>query len=425
MKSEANPVFVLGSARIPFAKSQTTYAEINRKDLMTASLNALVSHYNLKGQFIGDIALGAIMNSSADFNLARECALETSLDPNSPAYNVQRACGNGLEVSWQIALKAHTGAIDLGIAGGVDTNSDLPIEVSARFQRALLNLNKAKTIGERIKILSGISLKDLKPKIPGVNEPRTKLSMGDHTELMVKEWKISREAQDEVAFASHVNGFKAYEEGFFNDLVFPFGGIKRDGTLRGDTTIEKLSKLKPAFDKTNGTLTAGNSSPLTDGSACVLIGNLKGAEKVNAKPLAKFVDVQVAAVDFAHGAGLLMAPTKAVAQLLTRNNLTFQDFDFFEIHEAFAGQVLCNLKAWETESYCRDVLKLSSALGTIDRKKMNVVGSSLAMGHPFAATGARITGTLAKLLSQSGKKRGLISICTAGGMGIAAILESV
>jgi acetyl-CoA C-acetyltransferase len=425
MKSDNNVVYVLGSARIPFAKSQTIYSDVSRKDLMVASLNGLVAKYNLKGQLLGDVALGAVMNSSLNFNLARECVLSTELHPDTPGYNVQRACGTGLEAAWQIGLKSYTGAIDLGIAGGVDTNSDLPIEVSDGLQKVLLTLNKAKTLGDRLKIISGLKFKDLKPKNPVVDEPRTKLSMGAHCELMVKEWKVTRVEQDEIALASHLNGAKAYASGFYNDLIVPFHGISKDGTLRGDTTMEKLAKLKPAFDFKSGTLTAGNSSPLTDGSACVLVGNDKGANKVGAKPLAKIIDVQVAAVDFVHGAGLLMAPTKAVSQLLTRNKLTFQDFDYFELHEAFAGQVLCNIKAWESAKYCKEVLGLSSPIGSIDRKKLNTVGSSLAVGHPFAATGARILGTLAKLLATTGKKRGLISICTAGGMGIAAIVESV
>jgi acetyl-CoA C-acetyltransferase len=425
MKSQANEVYILGSARIPFAKSQTTYSDVTRKDLMVASLNGLVAQYKLQNQLVDDTALGAVINSSADYNLARECLLETALDPNSPAYNVQRACGTGLETIWQIALKAHAGAINLGIAGGVDTNSDLPIEVSRRFQRTLLDLYRARTFWQKLKALSRFSLRSLRPAFPSVNEPRTHLSMGEHCELMVKEWHISREAQDELALASHVNASKAYEAGFYDDIVHPFRGLVKDGLLRSDTSLEKLAQLKPAFDPVHGTLTAGNSSPLTDGSACVLVGNNLGAEKTGLRPLAKIIDVQVAAVDFVHGAGLLMAPTKAVSRLLTLNRLSFQDFDFFEIHEAFAGQVLCNLKAWESEKYCQEILGLSTALGTIDSKKLNTVGSSVALGHPFAVTGARIAGTLAKLLSIGGKKRGLISICTAGGMGIAAILESV
>lgn len=424
MKSEKLNAYVFGSARIPFAKSQTSYSDVSRHELMTASLNALVKQYGLKGQLIDDVALGAVLNSVAEFNLARECVLSTELHPETPAYNVQRACGTGLETAWQLALKAHVGAIDTGIAGGVDTNSDAPIEVSDSLRKKLLNLNKAKTLGQRLGIIASFGVSDLKPKVPAIDEPRTLLSMGKHTELMVKEWGISRQEQDELALASHKNGAKAYSEGFFNDLVHPFKGLSVDGTLRGDTTLEKLAKLKPAFDPKNGSLTAGNSSPLTDGSACVLIGNERGGEKLNLKPLAKFVDVQVAAVDFVKGAGLLMAPTKAVAKLLARNKMTFSDFDYIEIHEAFAGQVLCNMKAWESDKYSRDVLGWSSAVGKIDRSKLNVVGSSVAVGHPFAATGARILGTLAKLLSQSGHKRGLISICTAGGMGIAAILES-
>lgn len=424
MRTEGHKVYILGSARIPFAKSQTSYSHMTRKELMVASLKGLIEGASLKGRLMGDTCIGAVMNGSGDFNLARECILETELHPESPAYNVQRACGTGLEAVWQIALKAQTGAIDFGIAGGVDTNSDLPIEVSRSLQLILLDLYKAKTVWEKFKILGRIRPKSLKPVITNVNEPRTHLSMGEHCELMVKEWKISREAQDELAFVSHKNGSRAYDAGFYDDLVHPFHGLKKDGTLRSDTSLDKLSKLKPAFDQKDGTLTAGNSSPLTDGSACVLIGNPKGAEKLGLKPLAELIDVQVAAVDFVHGAGLLMAPTKAVSQLLSRNKLSFADFDYFELHEAFAGQVLCNLKAWESDAYCREILGLSTPLGSMDREKLNTVGSSLALGHPFAATGSRITGTLAKLLSMGGNKRGLISICTAGGMGVAAILES-
>lgn len=425
MNTRKNKAYILGSARIPFAKSQTTYSDISRKDLMLASMSALIEHYQLQGRLIGDTALGAVLNSAADFNLAREVILSTSLHPDSPGYNVQRACGTGLETVWQIALKTGAGAIDLGIAGGVDTNSDLPIEVSTKIQKTLLALNKAKTLGARLKILSQLRLKDLKPKTPLIDEPRTHLSMGAHCELMVKEWQISREEQDRYALGSHQKAAKAYQEGFFNDLVSSYQGLEKDNTLRADTTLEKLAKLKPAFDLQYGSLTAGNSSPLTDGSAVVLLGNEEGASQLGLNPLANVIDVQVAGVNFVKGEGLLMAPTKAVAALLTRNKLSFQDIDYFEIHEAFAGQVLCNLKAWESEEYCRTVLGLSGALGTIDPKRMNLVGSSLAVGHPFAATGARIVGTLAKLLAKNGSKRGLISICTAGGMGIAGLLESV
>jgi acetyl-CoA C-acetyltransferase len=422
MKSENNKAYVLGSARVPFAKSLTIYNDVTRKDLMTASFNALITRYNLSGLLIDDTAIGAVLNSSTEFNLAREVILSTTLDPNSPGYNIQRACGTGLEAVWQLAMKAHMGSIHVGIAGGVDTNSDLPIEVSTNLQKTLIKLSKEKSFAGRLRTLSHLRLRDLKPKIPLIDEPRTHLSMGDHCELMVKEWKISREAQDEYALGSHQKAARAYEQGFFDDLVNPFMGLTQDSTVRKDTTLAQLEKLKPSFDRVSGTLTAGNSSPLTDGSACVLIGNESGAKQLNLEPLAEIIDVQVAGVDFVGGAGLLMAPTKAVAQLLQRNKLTFEDFDFIEIHEAFAGQVLCTLKAWESETYCKDVLGLSKALGSIDMSRLNVVGSSLAVGHPFAATGARIVGTLAKLLSQNKQKRGLISICTAGGMGVAAIL---
>lgn len=425
MRSNNQDVYVIGSARVPFTKSMTFYSHVTRKQLMVAALNGLVEKYGLQGRIIGDTAIGAIMLSAADWNLARECLLDTAVHPHSPAYNVQRACGTGFETTWQIAMKIHTGVIDIGIAGGVDTNSDLPVEVSEPLRHILLDLHQAKTFGEKLKIISQFKPKYLKPKFANSAEPRTGLTMGDHCELMVKEWKINRRAQDEFALTSHFKGSKAYSNGFYDDLVLPYRGLTRDSILREDTSLEKLAKLKPAFDKKNGTLTAGNSTLLTDGAASVLLASKNGATQLGVKPLAKIIDVEPAAIDFVKGEGLLMAPTIAVAQLLTRNRLTFADFDYFEIHEAFAGQVLCTLTAWESADYSRNVLGLTQPLGTIDANKLNVVGSSLALGHPFAATGARLAGTMAKLLSSGGQKRGLISICTAGGMGLAAIMESV
>lgn len=424
MKS-IRPVYIVGSARIPFVKSMTTYRTETRKKLLGATLNHLVKNYSLAGKTLGDVGVGCLMNGAADWNLAREAVLDTALNPETPAYNVQRACGSSLETTWQIGMKIACGQMETGIAAGVDTNSELPIEVSVNLQRALLEMNQAKTLQDRIKPFLKLRPADVLPRPSSVTEPRTRLSMGEHTELMVKEWKIAREAQDRLALRSHLNGAKAYEMGFFNDLVFPYAGLSRDGTLRGDTTLEKLAKLKPSFDPTDGSLTAGNSSPLTDGAASVLLASEVGIKRHGFTPLASLMDFEVSAVDFVKGAGLLMAPTLAVARLLQRNNLDFEDIGLFEIHEAFAGQVLCTLKAWESEQYCKRVLKLDHSLGSIPEEKMNVVGSSLAMGHPFAATGARIVGTLAKLLSQ-GKSGtiGLISICTAGGMGVAALLQT-
>lgn len=424
MKS-IRPVYIAGSARIPFAKSLTSYRDVKRHDLMKSALAHLVQNFQLEGKLVGDVALGALMNSTADWNLARELVLSTALDPHTPAYNVQRACGTSLETVWHSALKIATGQIDTAIAGGVDTNSDLPIEISDKLRQALIASSLGKNILDKAKPFIGLLPTDLKPKPATVSEPRTGLSMGQHCELMVKEWKISREAQDELAYRSHHAAAAAYDRGFFDDLVFPFHGLKRDGTVRGDTSLEKLAKLKPAFDKAHGTLTAGNSSPLTDGAATVLLASENALTKHGWKALARVVDFEASAVDFVHGAGLLMAPTIAVSRMLERNGFTFADFDYFEIHEAFAGQVLCTLKAWESKDYSQRILKRSNVLGSIPREKMNVVGSSVAVGHPFAATGARITGTLAKLLSEKPGSRGLISICTAGGMGVTAILESV
>lgn len=420
-------VYVSGGIRTPFVKSITTYADVTSTELMTSTLKTLVQKYHLEGQLLGDVGLGEVMHSPSDWNFARECVLSSGLDPRTPGYNLQRACGTSLETSAQIAMKISAQQMEIGIAGGVDTNSDLPIAVSKSLSHKLLEFNAAKEPLEKAKILASLRPADLKPTMPAVVEPRTHMSMGEHTEKMVQEWKISREAQDELALKSHQNATRAYEQGFYKDLVFNFHGLDRDGIVRPDTTIEKLSKLKPAFEKSEiGTLTAGNSSPLTDGAAAVILTSEEGATKYNLPLLARFVDYQVSAVNFVAGEGLLMAPTIAVNQLLTRNNLTFDDFDFFEIHEAFAGQVLCTLKAWESDDYCKRVLNRQTALGSLDRSKMNTRGGSVALGHPFGATGARIIATLAKMLHEKGGSgRGLISICTAGGMGVAAILESV
>ncbi len=426
-------VFVVGGARTPFAKSMTVYKDLNRKDLLVSSLRALKNQYSIVDAPVGDVALGALMNGSADWNLAREAVLDATLHPHTPAYNVQRACGTSLEAAIEIADKIALGQIDDGIAGGVDTNSDLPIEISRDLRNFLMDVEQKKTPLEKIQALTQFRLSFLKPSPPTVTEPKTGLSMGAHCELMVKEWGITREAQDELAYISHKNAVKGYERGFFKDLVFAEGEVTKDLLVRPDIALEKLAKLRPAFDKITGTLTAGNSSPLTDGAATVLLASNEAMQKKGWTPQARVVDAQSSAVDFVAGDGLLMAPAIAVGQLLIRNELTLQDFDFYEIHEAFAGQVLCTLKAWESESYCKLNLN-SQAWGSIDRARLNVVGSSIAIGHPFAATGARILATAAKLLSESGERpsvkagsprRALISICTAGGMGVAMILESV
>jgi acetyl-CoA C-acetyltransferase len=423
---KTRPVYIAGSARIPFYKSMTKYIHVTTQELMIAALEALVNKMNLQGKTLGDSALGALMNSSSNWNLARESILGTSLDPHSPAYTLQRACGTSLEATLQIALKISNYQINNGFAGGVDTNSDLPIMLNPTLAKKLLTFNMAKDFKKKLKIITSLRLSDFKPQYPGIVEARTQLSMGQHCEKMVQEWNISREAQDEWAFKSHQNTIKAYDEGFYNDLVYEFMGTKQDGTPRTDTSLEKLTKLKPAFDFSGkGTLTAGNSSPLTDGAAAVYLTCEETAQQLNHPLLARFIDAEVAAVDFVHAEGLLMGPTIAVSELLKRHHLTLQDFDIYEIHEAFAGQVLCTLKAWESEDYCKRILKCNSPLGQIDPSKINLKGGSIALGHPFAATGARIVGSLAKMLHQNGKGRGLISICTAGGMGVAAILEAI
>jgi acetyl-CoA C-acetyltransferase len=418
-------VAVVGGSRIPFCRAYTAYRHLSNQDMMSAALEGVVNKYDLRGQTLGDVALGAVIKHSRDFNLTRESVLDSGLAAETPAYDVQQACGTGLEAAILVANKIALGQIDVGIAGGTDTTSDAPIGVSEGLRKVLLALNRAKTPRERLLALSDLRPQHIVPNIPSNSEPRTGLSMGDHCELMAKEWKIPREAQDQIAYESHRKAAAAYEEGFFEDLLTPFAGVSKDGILRPDTTLEKLAKLKPAYDKEHGTLTAGNSTALTDGASAVLLASEEYAKKKGLPVRAYFVDGEAAAVDFAgpKKEGLLMAPVYAVPRLLARQGLTLQDFDYYEIHEAFAAQVLCTLKAWEDASYCREKLGLDRPLGSIDRAKLNVKGSSLATGHPFAATGGRIVATLAKLLEQKGKGRGLISICAAGGQGVTAILE--
>lgn len=417
-------VAILAGKRIPFVKSMGDYLGYSNYDLLSHSFNSLVEEQKLEGKVLGDFISGSVMNHPFDWNLSREVVLGSQLDFRTPGLNIQRACGTGLEAANLVALKILSGQIEVGIAGGTDTNSDIPFIGHRKLTHKLIELQNAKTLVEKIKVVLSIPPKLLKPLLPIVKEPRTQKSMGEHCELMVKEWKITRQEQDQLAFESQQKAARAYEEGFHDELICEFHGIKKDKIPRGDTSLEKLAKLRPAFDKSqNGTLTAGNSTPLTDGASVVLLSSENWAKENNKEILAYLKDVEVASVDFVNGAGLLMGPTLAVSRLLERNNLTLQDFDYYEIHEAFAGQVLCTLKAWESEEYCKDVLGQSKALGAIDRAKMNIKGGSLALGHPFAATGGRILITSAKLLSQKGHGRVLISICTAGGMGVAAIVE--
>ncbi|WP_458131032.1 acetyl-CoA C-acetyltransferase [Pseudomonas sp. R3-41] len=418
-------VAIIGGNRIPFARSNGLYATASNKAMLTAALEGLIERYNLHGLHIGEVAAGAVLKHSRDMNLTRECVLGSRLSPMTPAYDVQQACGTGLETVLLVANKIALGQIDSGIAGGVDTTSDAPIAVNEGLRRILLQANRAKTTAEKIKAFLQLRPQHLMPDLPRINEPRTGLSMGEHCELMAQTWQIPREAQDQLALESHQKMAASYAEGWQNDLMTPFLGLTRDNNLRPDLTLEKLASLKPAFEKSaKGTMTAGNSTPLTDGASLVLLGSEEWAKARGLPILAYLRDGETAAVDFVNGAeGLLMAPVYAVPRLLARNGLTLQDFDYYEIHEAFAAQVLCTLKAWEDPDYCNTRLGLDAPLGSIDRSRLNVKGSSLAAGHPFAATGGRIVANLAKLLDAAGRGRGLISICAAAGQGVTAIIE--
>jgi acetyl-CoA C-acetyltransferase len=416
-------VAVIGGVRIPFCRSNTLYAEQSNLQMLTTALNGLVEKYKLQGQLIDEVVGGAVVTHSRDWNLAREAVIDTKLHPNTPGITMQQACGTSLQAAMGIGAKIATGQIESGIACGSDTTSDAPIVFSKRFAKRLIELQKAKTVLQRLQAFSGFVPSELAPQPPNTSEPRTGLSMGQHTELMAQTWKIAREDQDKLAFDSHKNAARAYAEGFHDDLIVPAAGVFKDNNMREDIDLAKLATLKTAFEKSDkGTLTAANSTPLTDGASSVLLCSEAWAEKRGLKPLAYLTHAQTSAIDFIGGQGLLMAPTIAVARMLERAALKLQDFDLYEIHEAFAAQVLCTLKAWEDADYCRTVVGAGAPLGSIDRAKLNVKGSSLAYGHPFAATGGRILGLLAKQLAGS-RKRGMISVCTAGGMGVTAILE--
>ncbi|MEO8882951.1 MAG: acetyl-CoA C-acetyltransferase, partial [Devosia sp.] len=412
--TELRKIAIVGSARVPFCRAYTGYAGESNLSMLGTVFSGLADKYGLKGQRIDEVMAGAVISHSRDFNLAREALLDAGYSPRTPGTNVQIACGTSLQAALTLGAKIATGEIESGIAGGSDTVSDSPIVFGDKFQHRLINLNKAKTLGEKAKAFAGFSFGELTPVAPSTQEPRTGLSMGQHCELMAREWDIPREEQDKLAYRSHQNAAKAYDEGFHDDLIVPCAGIWRDNNIRADTTLEKMAAMKPAFDRSSGkgTLTAANSTPLTDGAAAVLLASEDWA-KARGLPILAYLTVgQVAANDFAGGDGLLMAPTIAVSEMLKRSNLTLQDFDFYEFHEAFAAQVLCTLKAFNDKKYCKDVLGRDKVLGKIDPDKINVKGSSLAYGHPFAATGARILGLTAKLLHQAEKNRALISVCT-------------
>ncbi|WP_245547452.1 acetyl-CoA C-acetyltransferase [Nocardia brevicatena] len=423
---QPRPVAIVGGNRIPFARSDRAYARASNQDMFTATLDGLVGRFGLQGERLGMVVGGAVLKRVGEHGMIRESVLGSKLSPYTPAHDLQLACGTGLQAIVTVGDVIAAGRIEVGVGGGTDTTSDAPIGVSESMREWMLKANRAKTNTDRLKLVGQLRPSMLGIEIPRNAEPRTGLSMGEHAAITAKEFGVSREAQDELAYLSHKNMAAAYDRGFFDDLVTPFLGLTRDDNLRPDSSIEKLAKLKPVFGVQAGdaTMTAGNSTPLTDGASAVLLSSEEWAAERNLPVLAHLVDSEVAAVDYIHGPdGLLMAPTYAVPRLLARNGLSLQDFDFYEIHEAFASVVLATLQAWESDQYCKERLGLDGALGSIDRGKLNVNGSSLAAGHPFAATGGRIVASAAKMLAEKGSGRVLISICAAGGQGVVAILE--
>ena len=424
MTDQIRRIAVIGGSRIPFCRSNTIYADKTNMDMLSTVIQGVVDRFGLDGIQLDEVVAGAVTTHSKDWNLAREALLSTSLSPLTPGITLQQACGTSLQSALMIGAKIASGQIECGIAAGTDTTSDPPITFGRKFSQRLVKAGAARSVKQRLRAFKKFRPSELKPVLPANGEPRTGLSMGQHCERMAREWNISREDQDRLALESHQKAARAYDEGFFDKLIDYWGGVSRDNNVRPVTSLEKLGSLRTVFSKAPGaTLTAGNSTPLTDGAAAILLASEDWAKQQGLPVQACITASRTAAVDFVHDEGLLMAPTVAVAEMLQRTGLSLQDFDFYEIHEAFAAQVLCTLAAWESEEYCSSRLGLESALGSIDRSKLNVTGSSLAVGHPFAATGARIVGTLAQILENTGSGRGLISICTAGGMGVAAILE--
>ncbi|ODR98847.1 acetyl-CoA acetyltransferase [Methyloceanibacter methanicus] len=424
-KTELRRVAVLGGVRTPFCRSHTAYAELSNLDMLTTALTGLAERFSLGGAHIDEVVGGAVVTHAKDWNLAREAVIGSPLAQTTPGITMMQACGTSLQGALGLAAKIATGQIECGIAMGSDTTSDAPIVFQKKFAKRLVAASRAKSWGQRLAAFKGMSPGELAPLPPDTREPRTGLGMGEHCELMAKEWGISREDQDLLAYESHKKAAAAYDSGFMDDLVIPCAGVFRDNNIREDISLEKIAELKPVFDKQGGTITAANSTPLTDGAATALLASEEWADSRGIPVQAYLTLGRTSAVDYVEGEGLLMAPTVAVSDLLQQAGLALQDFDYYEIHEAFAAQVLATLKAWESETYCRDRLGRDAPLGSIDRTKLNVEGSSIAIGHPFAATGARILAVLAKLLHNGGRKRGLISVCTAGGMGVAAILEGV
>ncbi len=425
MNSNTRRVAVLGGNRIPFARSNGAYSDASNQEMLTAAIDGLVGRFRLEGEQLGEVVAGAVLKHARDFNLTREAVLGSKLSPETPATDIQQACGTGLQATIQVANKIALGQIESGIAGGTDTTSDAPVAISDKLRKKLMKVNAARDTGGKLKALGAIRPGDIGLEIPQNGEPRTKLSMGEHAALTALEWRITREDQDELAALSHQHLAAAYDAGFLDDQITPFHGVDRDNNLRADSSLEKLATLKPVFGRGEAaTMTAANSTPLTDGASVVLLASEEWAEEKGLPVLAYFTEYETAAVDYVHGGeGLLMAPAYAVPRMLARAGLSLQDFDFYEIHEAFASQVLSTLKSWEDPVFCKERLGLDAPLGSIDRTKLNVKGSSLAAGHPFAATGGRIVANAAKLLADKGQGRALISICAAGGQGVVAILE--
>ena len=425
MAATARQAAVIGGNRIPFARSNGPYFEASNQDMLTTTIDGLSARFGLGGETVGQVVAGAVLKHSRDFNLTRESVMGSALDSASPAVDIQQACDTGIQAALIVAGNIALGRIECGIAGGVDTTSDAPVAINEDLREVLMEANRTKSTAGRVKLLGRLRPGQIVPEIPRNAEPRTGMSMGEHAAVTAEQWGVGREAQDELAATSHQRMAKAWEDGFFDDLVTPYLGLQRDNNLRPDSSAEKLAKLKPVFgDEETGTMTAGNSTPLTDGASVVLLGSDEWAAERGLPVLAHLVDWETAAVDYVHGEdGLLMAPVYAVPRMLQRNNLSFDDFDYIEIHEAFASQVLATLKAWEDDKFCREHLGLDGALGSVDRNKLNPLGSSLAAGHPFAATGGRILATTSKMLDEKGSGRSLISICAAGGQGVVAIVE--
>jgi acetyl-CoA acetyltransferase family protein len=408
-------VAVIGGTRTPFAKAGTAFKRHSALDLAVHAVNGLMEKQELDPQAVDELVFGILLVDPRIPHLAREVVLASRLPAKVRALTITDNCITSLSGAALIADSILAGRAEVGIAGGVESLSNMPLLFNRRASRIFLDGASAKSLSQKMKLYLKLRPRDLTPKLPGIREPSTGLSMGEHCELMVKEWQIPRREQDQIAYRSHMNAHAATQDGRLRAEIHPLDGVDHDLLVRPATSIERLAKLAPVFDLSPaGTITAGNSSPLTDGATSVLLMSEARARREGRQPLAFIKAFEIASIDPEDG--LLMGPGLAVPRVLRKAGLRLSDIDIVEMHEAFGGQIACNLRAWQQGWK-------EPAIGTVDLDKLNPLGSSIAVGHPFGATGARIITTLANEMKRRDARYGLISICGAGATAGAMILE--